>query len=147
MPTARARLPRGRPCKLNVECFLRICGWIQQGLTNTEACEAEDIDYGGFRVRVRQKPSWAKRLHQAGQIRDRRDSRLTRRPVRLAPGMAVVHQKHGVGTIIAEWPTLRVYSSGALLYVSGKGIYDVEFGVKPHRIMHCCRAEYLQKLQ
>jgi hypothetical protein len=64
------RHPGGRPRKLNVERFLRICALVERGVTNTQACKAEDVDYGGFRTHVRRKPWWAKRFQQADQIRD-----------------------------------------------------------------------------
>jgi hypothetical protein len=64
------RHPGGRPRKLTVECFLRICALVQQGLTNTQACKVENINYSGFRMHVRSKPWWAKRFQHADQIRD-----------------------------------------------------------------------------
>ena len=60
----------GRPRKLTAACFVRICAWVQQGLTNTQACKVEGVDYGGFRTHVRRKHWWAKRFQMADQIRD-----------------------------------------------------------------------------
>jgi hypothetical protein len=65
-----SRHPGGRPRKLNADRFLRICALVERGITNTQACKAEDVDYGGFRAHVRRKPWWAKRFQQADAIRD-----------------------------------------------------------------------------
>jgi hypothetical protein len=64
------RHPGGRPVKLTVERFLRICALVERGITNTQACQAEGINYSGFRSHVRRKPWWAKRFQHADQIRD-----------------------------------------------------------------------------
>lgn len=61
---------RGRPRKLTVKRFLAICALVQKGVTNTQACLAEDINYSGFRTHVRRKRWWAKRFQIADQIRD-----------------------------------------------------------------------------
>src|ERR1700687_4369004 len=61
---------RGRPRKLDVERFLRICGWIQTGKPNHEACAIEDCDYSRFRYHLRLKPRWQKRYEHADKVRD-----------------------------------------------------------------------------
>jgi hypothetical protein len=75
----RPRNAGGRPKKLTVRRFLRICDWIQKGKSNTLACQTEDVDYSGFRAHVRRKPWWRKRYEHADQVRDEylRDIHLT----------------------------------------------------------------------
>jgi hypothetical protein len=63
--------------------------------------------------------------------------RATRRTRRFKPGMAVQHRIHGVGRVVAEWGPLFVADCTAQKFTSGKGIFDVEFGVRPHRYFHC----------
>lgn len=64
------RHPGGRPVKLDFKRFLRVCALVERGLTNTQACQAEGVNYSGFRSHVRRKPWWAKRFQHADQIRD-----------------------------------------------------------------------------
>jgi hypothetical protein len=64
------RRGRGRPLKFDVARFLRICGWIQEGKTNYEACQIEDVDYSRFRHHLRLKPRWQKRYEHADKVRD-----------------------------------------------------------------------------
>jgi|HubBroStandDraft_6_1064221.scaffolds.fasta_scaffold589936_1 hypothetical protein len=61
----------GRPRKLTVARFLRICDLIEkEGKCNTAACRIEGVDYSGFRAHVRRKPWWQKRYLHADQVRD-----------------------------------------------------------------------------
>lgn len=60
----------GRPTKLTVARFLRICGWIQQGRSNTVACRAEGVDYTTFRAHTRRKRRWTWRYELADKVRD-----------------------------------------------------------------------------
>jgi hypothetical protein len=53
---------------------------------------------------------------------------------------------YGWGRILAEWGAFEVRDGGNPS-VTGQGIYDVVFGIQPHQFLHCCRAEYLQKIQ
>ncbi len=72
--------------------------------------------------------------------------RASRRPCRLEPGTPVQHLTHGIGKVVSEWGTLPVLEGGSRKVTDCKGIYDVEFVVGPHRVMHCCRSEYLQRI-
>jgi hypothetical protein len=76
-----------------------------------------------------------------------RFSRITSsRP--LKPGMLVSHRIHGTGTIVGEWgPVLVFYGEGSRASCSCDGIYDCRFGLKPHQYLHCCRIEYLRRVQ
>jgi len=65
------RHARGRPRKLTVTKFLRICALIEkEGKSNTVACRIEGVDYTTFRFHVRRKPWWQKRYLHADQVRD-----------------------------------------------------------------------------
>lgn len=60
----------GRPLKLNVQRFLRICGWIQKGKSNSESCRIEQIDYTSFCAHKRRKKRWQWRYELADRVRD-----------------------------------------------------------------------------
>jgi hypothetical protein len=60
----------GRPLKLDTKKFLKICGWIQQGKTNTTACRAENIDYSTLWFHIQRKPRWRRRYEHADRVRD-----------------------------------------------------------------------------
>jgi hypothetical protein len=60
----------GRPLRVTVARFLRICALIQEGKCNSAACKIEGVDYSGFRAHVRRKPWWQKRYLHADQVRD-----------------------------------------------------------------------------
>lgn len=66
---------------------------------------------------------------------------------RLKPGTAVAHQVYGPGHVISEWGPITVTDCGSNWPVTGKGVYDCAFGRAPHLFVHCCRGEYLQKIQ
>jgi hypothetical protein len=67
----KSRHPGGRPPKLTVARFLRICALIEkEGKCTTAACRIEGVDYSGFRAHVRRKPWWQKRYLHADQLRD-----------------------------------------------------------------------------
>lgn len=61
---------RGRPLKLTVQKFLKICSWIEQGRTNTNACRLEGVHYTGFATHLRNKPRWRKRYELADAARN-----------------------------------------------------------------------------
>jgi hypothetical protein len=70
------------------------------------------------------------------------------RPRHLLPGTPVHHNTYGDGKVIGEWgPVVVFHGEGTHASCSCDGIYDCVFGVEPHRFMHCCRAEYLQRIQ
>jgi hypothetical protein len=76
------------------------------------------------------------------------DPRASRRLRHLLPGTLVHHNVHGDGRVVCEWGPIEVtHQTAAHSFASCDGVYDVVFGVEPHRYMHCCRAEYLQRVQ
>jgi hypothetical protein len=44
-------------------------------------------------------------------------------------------------------PVLVFYGEGSRASCSCDGIYDCRFGLKPHQYLHCCRIEYLRRVQ
>jgi hypothetical protein len=74
--------------------------------------------------------------------------RASPRTQHLKPGTLVTHLTLGVGKIRGEWGPVAV-DLGKATRVSYPclGIYDVEFAVGPHRVLHCCRSEFLQRVQ
>jgi hypothetical protein len=69
-------------------------------------------------------------------------------PHRFKPGTPVHHNTHGDGKVIGEWGPIVVFHGKCNRAVcSCEDVYDVEFGVEPHRFLHCCRSEYLQRIQ
>jgi hypothetical protein len=66
---------------------------------------------------------------------------------RLKPGTPVAHLVYGPGQVISEWKPIVVADCGGHAATTCKGIYDCAFGRAPHLFVHCCRAEYLQKIQ
>jgi hypothetical protein len=73
--------------------------------------------------------------------------RASRRPCHFKAGTTVQHLTLGVGKVRGEWGPVAV-DLGKATRVSYPcpGIYDVEFVVGPHRVLHCCRGEYLNVL-
>lgn len=66
---------------------------------------------------------------------------------RFKPGEPVWHRTYGRGEVLAEWGPLAVNSAKAAREVTPCWeIYDVVFGTKPYRVLHCCRAEYLRQM-
>lgn len=69
------------------------------------------------------------------------------RPTHFKPGASVQHPTHGVGRVLGEWGPIEVVGTrGSCELANCHGIYDVEFGIGPHRVLHCCRGEYLQRM-
>jgi hypothetical protein len=64
------RHPGGRPLKMTVQRFLRICAWIEKGKSNLEACRIEQVRYTSFRGHAQKKPRWQKRYELADRTRD-----------------------------------------------------------------------------
>jgi hypothetical protein len=58
-----------RPTVLTVRKFLKICHWVEKGLSITGACELEAISYARLRQRVQRSERLAKRLEQAEKTR------------------------------------------------------------------------------
>jgi hypothetical protein len=70
------------------------------------------------------------------------------RPRRLLFGTPVHHNVHGDGLVVREWSPIEVpHQTAPRSFASCDGVYDVVFGVGPYRFLHCCRAEYLQRIQ
>jgi hypothetical protein len=59
-----------RPLFLDARRFIRICHWIEQGESASEACRREFVTYQIFRKRVGQFPEYQHRLKQAEEIRE-----------------------------------------------------------------------------
>jgi hypothetical protein len=76
------------------------------------------------------------------------DTRASPRPRRLKPGMLVTHRIHGAGMIVNEWgPVVVFHAENSRASCSCAGIYDCMFGTGGGRYLHCCRIEYLQRVQ
>jgi hypothetical protein len=74
--------------------------------------------------------------------------RASLRPCRFKPGADVTHQIYGAGKVISQWGPVTV-DLGKATRVSYPcpGVYDVELGSAPNLFLHCCRGEYLQRVQ
>jgi hypothetical protein len=66
------RIPegRGRPMFLTPRRFVRVCQYIEKGESATAACNLEFVSYPSFRAHVRQRPSYARRLKKAEEVRE-----------------------------------------------------------------------------
>jgi hypothetical protein len=60
----------GRPLFLNARRFIRICRWIEQGESASEACRLELVTYQGFRQHVKHNPKYQRRLKEAEETRE-----------------------------------------------------------------------------
>jgi hypothetical protein len=60
----------GRPLFLTARRFIRICRWIEQGESASEACRLELVTYQGFRQHVKRNPKYQRRLKQAEETRE-----------------------------------------------------------------------------
>jgi hypothetical protein len=60
----------GRPLFLNARRFIKICRWIEQGESISEACRLELVHYTGFRRHVKLNPKYQRRLKQAEETRE-----------------------------------------------------------------------------
>jgi hypothetical protein len=56
----------GRPLFLTARRFIRICRWIEQGESASEACRLELVTYQGFRQHVKRNPKYQRRLKGGG---------------------------------------------------------------------------------
>jgi hypothetical protein len=61
---------RGRPVRLNLRVFLRICRAVEKGSAITHACESELVTYSHFRFRVSKSRRLQERFKQAETCRD-----------------------------------------------------------------------------
>ncbi len=60
----------GRPLFLTPKRFIRICRWIEQGESASEACRLELVTYQGFRQHVKRNPKYQRRLKAAEETRE-----------------------------------------------------------------------------
>jgi hypothetical protein len=60
----------GRPLFLTARRFIRICRWIEQGESASEACRLELVTYQGFRAHVKRNPKYQRRLKEAEETRE-----------------------------------------------------------------------------
>jgi hypothetical protein len=60
----------GRPVFLNARRFIRICRWIEQGESASEACRLALVHYTGFRRHVKRNPKYLRRLKEAEETRE-----------------------------------------------------------------------------
>src|SRR6266481_5833480 len=60
----------GRPLFLTPKRFIRICRWIEQGESASEACRLELVTYQGFRQHVKRNPKYQRRLKEAEETRE-----------------------------------------------------------------------------
>lgn len=60
----------GRPLFLTARRFIKICRWIEQGESISEACRIELITYQGFRKHVKRNPKYHRRLKEAEETRE-----------------------------------------------------------------------------
>jgi hypothetical protein len=60
----------GRPLFLTPKRFIRICRWIEQGESASEACRLELVTYQGLRQHVKRNPKYQRRLKEAEETRE-----------------------------------------------------------------------------
>ena len=60
----------GRPLFLTARRFIRICRWIQQGESISEACRLELVSYANFRRHVKLNSKYQRRLKEAEEMRE-----------------------------------------------------------------------------
>jgi hypothetical protein len=60
----------GRPLFLTARRFIRICRWIEQGESASEACRLELVTYANFRRHVKLNPKYQRRLKEAEETRE-----------------------------------------------------------------------------
>jgi hypothetical protein len=61
---------RGRPLFLNARRFIRICRWIEQGESFSEACRLELVCYRSFRLHVSRNDRYQERLKRGEAARE-----------------------------------------------------------------------------
>jgi hypothetical protein len=60
----------GRPLFLTARRFIRICRWIEQGESASEACRLELVHYSRFRRHVKASAKYQRRLKEAEETRE-----------------------------------------------------------------------------
>jgi hypothetical protein len=60
----------GRPLFLTARRFIRICRWIEQGESFSEACRLELVSYRSFRLHVSRNERYQQRLKRAEAARE-----------------------------------------------------------------------------
>jgi hypothetical protein len=60
----------GRPLFLTARRFIRICRWIEQGESASEACRLELVTYASFRRHVKLNAKYQRRLKEAEETRE-----------------------------------------------------------------------------
>src|ERR1700730_12356515 len=60
----------GMPLFLTSRRFIKICRWIEQGESASEACRLELVTYQGFRQHVKRNPKYQRRLKEAEETRE-----------------------------------------------------------------------------
>jgi hypothetical protein len=60
----------GRPLFLTPRRFIRICRWVEEGESASEACRLELVTYQGFRAHVKRNPKYQRRLKEAEETRE-----------------------------------------------------------------------------
>jgi hypothetical protein len=60
----------GRPLFLTARRFIKVCKWIEQGESFSEACRLELVHYTGFRRHVRLNPKYQCRHKEAEETRE-----------------------------------------------------------------------------
>jgi hypothetical protein len=70
LEVVRSETPGGRPLFLTARRFIRICRWIEQGESASEACRLELVTYQGFRKHVMRNPKYQRRLREAVEMRE-----------------------------------------------------------------------------
>jgi hypothetical protein len=60
----------GRPLFLTARRFIKICRWIEQGESISDACRMELVTYQGFRKHVKRNPKYQRRLREAEETRE-----------------------------------------------------------------------------
>jgi hypothetical protein len=66
---------------------------------------------------------------------------------RFKPGTPVRHHRYGAGNVLGEWGPIFIENGlSSRGFASCENIYDCMFGVAPHKFLHCCRIEYLERI-
>ena len=60
----------GRPLFLTARRFIKICRWIEQGESASEACRLELVTYASFRRHVKLNANYHRRLKEAEETRE-----------------------------------------------------------------------------
>ncbi|HXO95810.1 MAG TPA: hypothetical protein VN857_04440 [Chthoniobacterales bacterium] len=61
---------RGKLLFLTARRFIKVCKWIEQGESASEACRLELVTYQGFRQHVKRNPKYQRRLKEAEETRE-----------------------------------------------------------------------------